>query len=133
MTNGDATDDSNEANTIDIKLSYTIFQSNTWSSTVSAKLGVKTSIEASIPLIAKGQIEISGEFCGSYTWGETKSISSVIETTYKVNVPTMTRVRVSLQATQGHCEVPYSYTQRGTLMNGDQVTNKLRCWNLCCR
>ena len=35
----------------------------------------------------------------------------------------MSRVRVSLLATKGHCDVPYSYTQRDTLMNGDQVTN----------
>ncbi|KAG6603269.1 hypothetical protein SDJN03_03878, partial [Cucurbita argyrosperma subsp. sororia] len=71
----------------------------------------------------EGKIEMSAEFSGEYTWGETKSNSSEIETVYTVTVPPMSRVRVSLLATKGHCDIPYSYTQRDTLMNGDQVTN----------
>ncbi|XP_023543607.1 natterin-1-like [Cucurbita pepo subsp. pepo] len=123
MANGDASNNSSKENTIDMKLRYEISESNTWSSTVSAKLGVQTTIQTGIPLIAEGKIEMSAEFSGEYTWGKTKSKSSEIETVYTVTVPPMSRVRVSLLATKGQCDVPYSYTQRDTLMNGDQVTN----------
>ena len=62
MANGDASNSSNKENTIDIKLHYTISENNTWSSTVSAKFGVKTTIQTGIPLIAEGKIEMSAEF-----------------------------------------------------------------------
>ncbi|KAG6603270.1 hypothetical protein SDJN03_03879, partial [Cucurbita argyrosperma subsp. sororia] len=123
MANGDASNNSNKENSIDMKLRYTISESNKWCSSVSAKVGVQTSIQTGIPLIAEGKIEMSAEFSGEYTWGETKSKSSEIETVYTVTVPPMSRVRVSLLATKGQCDVPYSYAQRDTLMNGDQVTN----------
>ncbi|KAI9112662.1 hypothetical protein K1719_016328 [Acacia pycnantha] len=48
--------------------------------------------------------------------------SDVLEPVYKVTVPPMTMVTVSLLTTRGSCDVPFSYTQRDTLTNGQQVT-----------
>lgn len=122
MATGAAINRTQEAHNAEVKLSYTETKSSTWNASVSLKLGVKTTLQTGIPFIAKGQIEISAEFSGAYQWGETKTTTTVVETVYKVTVPPMTVVTVSLLATTGSCDVPFSYTQRDTLTNGQQVT-----------
>ncbi|KAG6575365.1 hypothetical protein SDJN03_26004, partial [Cucurbita argyrosperma subsp. sororia] len=96
-----------------------------WNSSVSMKLGVKTTIQTGIPFIFEGKVEISAEFSGQYQWGETKTTSKAVETSYQVTVPPMTTVIVSLLATKGTSDVPYSYTQRDTLINGDTKTSQM--------
>ena len=122
MANGDATNNTQEPNTVDIKLSYTETKTSTWNASVSVKLGVKTTFQTGVPFIAKGQIEVSAEINSAYQWGETITSTSVVETVYKVTVPPMSRVKVSLLATRGSCDVPFSYTQQDTLTNGKQIT-----------
>ncbi|XP_022156054.1 uncharacterized protein LOC111023023 [Momordica charantia] len=121
MANGNAVNNTNEPNTITIRFSYTNRVTNTWSSTLSAKLGVKATFRAGIPVIAQGRVTISAEFSGEYTWGETRETTDEIETTHTVVVPPMTKMTVSLLATQGYCDVPFSYYQRDVLMNGETV------------
>ncbi|KAK4254442.1 hypothetical protein QN277_009826 [Acacia crassicarpa] len=122
MATGVAINRTQEANNAEVKLSYTETKSSTWNASLSLKLGVKTTFKTGIPFIAKGRIEVSAEFSGAYQWGETKTSSTVVETVYKVTVPAMTMVTVSLLATVGSCDVPFSYTQHDTLTNGQPVT-----------
>ncbi|KAK4275747.1 hypothetical protein QN277_018778 [Acacia crassicarpa] len=122
MATGVAINRTQEPNNAEVRLSYIETKSSTWNASVSLKLGVKTSFQTGIPFIAKGEIEISAEFTGEYQWGETTTTSTEVETVYKVTVPPMTMVTVSLLATTGLCDVPFSYTQRDTLTNGQQVT-----------
>jgi len=122
IANGEAVNMTQEPRTIDVKLPYTDTKTSTWNSSVSLKLGVKTTLQSGVPLIAEGKIEISGEFAGEYQWGETETSTNAVEAVYKVTVPPMTTVKVSLLATRGSCDVPFSYSQRDTLTNGEQVT-----------
>ncbi|KAG5547082.1 hypothetical protein RHGRI_012946 [Rhododendron griersonianum] len=115
------TNDTQESNTATLKFLRNETKSSTWTGTVSFKLGVKTEIQTGIPFIVEGKVEVSAEFTGSYQWGETVSTENQVETEYTFSVPPMSKVTVSLLATQGSCDVPYSYTQRDTLMNGEQV------------
>ncbi|RVW64277.1 hypothetical protein CK203_052261 [Vitis vinifera] len=78
-------------------------------------------MESGVPFIADGKLEISSEFSGTYEWGETESVTTAMETVYNVTVPAMTKVTVSMIATQGSCDVPFSYTQRDTLTDGKNV------------
>ncbi|KAI9114191.1 hypothetical protein K1719_014841 [Acacia pycnantha] len=110
-----------EDNIEEVELSYIETKISTWNANVSLKLGVKTNFQTGIPLIAKGKIEVSAEFSAAYQWGETETSSTEMKTVYKVTVPPMTMVTVSLLATTGLCDVPFSYTQRDTLTNGQQV------------
>ncbi|KAA8544866.1 hypothetical protein F0562_019739 [Nyssa sinensis] len=125
MANGTAINRSKEPSTVEVKLQYTQSRSKTWNTSVSLKLGIKTSIQTGVPLIAEGKIEIEGEFTGEYQWGQTDESSTGIETVYTVTVPPMTMVKVSLLATKGSCDVPFSYSQRDTLTNGDQITSTM--------
>ncbi|KAB2625473.1 hypothetical protein D8674_017133 [Pyrus ussuriensis x Pyrus communis] len=120
MATGEALNRTKEQNTVEMKLSYKNTRSSVWNTNVSLKLGIKTTFEAGVPLIGNGKIEESAEFGAVFQWGETETSGSVVETVYKVTVPPMTMVKVSLLATRGACDVPFSYTQRDTLTNGKQ-------------
>ncbi|XP_023520858.1 uncharacterized protein LOC111784384 [Cucurbita pepo subsp. pepo] len=119
MATETATNTTKESHTMNLKFTYTETKSSMWNSSVSIKLGVKTTVQTGIPFIVDGKVEISATFSGQYQWGETKTTSKVVETLYQVTVPSMTTVIVSLLATQGTSDVPYSYTQCDTLINGE--------------
>ncbi|PQQ00698.1 uncharacterized protein Pyn_40092 [Prunus yedoensis var. nudiflora] len=125
VATGDAVNQTQEQNTIDLNLSYKDTRSTTWNSSVSMNTGLKTNVETGVPLIEKGEIKISAEFGTQIQWGKTDTSESVAETVYKVAVPPMSVVKVSLMATRGSCDVPFSYTQRDTLTNGEQVTHTM--------
>ncbi|CAL1383679.1 unnamed protein product [Linum trigynum] len=67
----------------------------------------------------------SSTWSGGYTWGETNESSNTLETEYEVSVKPMSLTRISLLATRGSCDIPYSYTQRDTLTNGSQVAYRM--------
>ncbi|KAM7513911.1 hypothetical protein LguiA_003494 [Lonicera macranthoides] len=125
MATGDAINTTQVQNDVEVKLSYTERKNQTWNASVSLKLGIKTNVNAGIPLIAGGSIEISTEFTGQYQWGKTEESSTTVESTYKVPVPPMSKVRVSLLATKASCDVPFSYSQRDSLINGTHITHPM--------
>ncbi|KAK8571608.1 hypothetical protein V6N13_047274 [Hibiscus sabdariffa] len=114
-----------ESSTLDVKLSYTDTKSSTWKTTFSLKLGMKATMDFSLPLIFEGKIEVSGEVQSGVEWGETKTSTTVVEVVHKVVVPAMTKVTVNLVATKGTCDVPFTYIQRDTLYDGSIVTSEI--------
>ncbi|KAI8553382.1 hypothetical protein RHMOL_Rhmol05G0011400 [Rhododendron molle] len=125
MVTKTATNNTQVSNTTTLKLLRKETRSTTWNGSVSLKLGVKTNIQTGIPLIVEGKVELFTEFTANYQWGETMSTENQVETEYTIKVPPMSKVTVSLLATMGSCDVPFSYTQRDTLMNGKQVIYNL--------
>lgn len=109
--------------TRDIGFVLTETRESTWSSSVSLKVAIKSTLDSGIPLLVKGEIEISAEFKGGYSWGET--ITKTRETTmnYQVIVLPMSKVLVTAIQSQGVCDVPYSYKQKDVLLNGQEVTH----------
>ncbi|KAK8571612.1 hypothetical protein V6N13_047277 [Hibiscus sabdariffa] len=110
---------------LDVKLSYTDTKTSTWKTMFSLKLGMKATMDFSLPLIFEGKIEVSGEVQSGVEWGETKTSTTVVEVVHKVVVPAMTKVTVNLVATKGTCDVPFTYMQRDTLYNGSIVTSEI--------
>ncbi|XP_022145233.1 uncharacterized protein LOC111014736 [Momordica charantia] len=137
MATATATNKTQASNTVNLKLSYTDTKSSTWTSSISMKLGIATTIETGVPFIADGKIEVSAEFSGGYEWGKTKTSSKTLEIAYDVSVPPMTTIIVSLLATKGTCDIPYSYTQCDSLYDGrtitydmdDGVYHSVNCYN----
>ncbi|PQM36211.1 uncharacterized protein Pyn_00002 [Prunus yedoensis var. nudiflora] len=127
MAIGEAVNHAEESHAIEVKLSYTKTRSNSWNSSFSSmlKLGVKSSIDAGLPVIADGgKIEI--EFAGIVQRGRNESTvvtDSIKEAVCKVVVPAMTTVKVRLLATEAWCDVPFSYSQRDTLTTGQTITS----------
>ncbi|CAK9327298.1 unnamed protein product [Citrullus colocynthis] len=108
---------------IDVKLSYDNARVSSWSSTVSMKLDVETSIiKSSVPTIFEDKLAIGSEFLGEYEWGEAKNLTKKVDTVHRVLVQLLRKVRVNLVATQASYDVPFSYTQNDTLINGQNIT-----------
>ncbi|KAG5538538.1 hypothetical protein RHGRI_019201 [Rhododendron griersonianum] len=120
-----AENDKQVSDTKTLGFSHKDSRSSTWNGSVSLKLGVTTNIQTGIPFVAQGTVEVSTEFTGEYQWGETVTTEHEVRTEYTTTVPPMSKVTISLLATQGSCDVPFSYTQRDTLMNGNVVINNL--------
>ncbi|KAF5940583.1 hypothetical protein HYC85_021750 [Camellia sinensis] len=125
----DAINRTQEPKTVDVKLSYSESKTRAWNSSISLKLlGVKTTIQSTVPLIiVEGKIELSGEFSGDYQWGQTESLTTDKENLYKFSVPPMTMVRVNLIATKASCDIPFSYEQLDTttLTDRQQITETI--------
>jgi hypothetical protein len=95
-----------------------------WSSTVSMKLGVKTTLQCGIPFVSEGKIEIKAEFSGSYTWGKTEIEEHTEIHHDEVIVSPMKKVTIRAIGSNGVCNIPFSYTQRDVLINGNEVIQK---------
>ncbi|KAL0538182.1 hypothetical protein IC582_027185 [Cucumis melo] len=109
---------SDEVNHMDFNFSYEEEESQCWSSTVGMKLAYTMTIEAGIPLIMDTNIVMSGGISESYTWGQTNKKSTPKKTPYSLEVQPRTSVKVSAMLTKGYCDVPFSYTQRDILVDG---------------
>ncbi|XP_038882401.1 uncharacterized protein LOC120073669 [Benincasa hispida] len=121
MATGDATNGGTEPTSMEIDLNYKKEKTKSWNSSLTMSLGITTSVKAGVPGIGEAGIETTLSFSGTYEWGETLSTSEEVGTTYTVNVPAQTRMKVTLLATMGTCDVPFSYTQRDVLRSGEQV------------
>ncbi|KAF4361021.1 hypothetical protein F8388_016830 [Cannabis sativa] len=119
-------EDVEEHNEISLKFSYKKTTSSNFGSTHSLKLGGKATLKVDwIPFIVENGIEFTTDYTYEYQWGETTTSETLIEATYTAKVPKMKRVKVTLVATEGMCEVPFSYTRRDIHYNGDAVVHKL--------
>ncbi|KAK9913558.1 hypothetical protein M0R45_037371 [Rubus argutus] len=112
-------------NTVAIPLSYTQSQSSTWNFAQSTTEGISAGISIGIPEIGLGgEISVSRRTTQSYEWGSTITNENTIATTYTVLVAPGESVSVSLLATKGYCDVPFSYFQRDILYTGETVIYK---------
>ncbi|XP_038875129.1 uncharacterized protein LOC120067663 [Benincasa hispida] len=137
MATQKAINKSSQSETITLKFMCSETKSSTWVSSTTWKLAAQTALKAGLPFIADGKITISAEFSKTYNWGESYTSTKTLETTQVVTVPAMSMMEVSLLATQGYCDVPFSYIQRDVLSNGKQVShefddgeyNGINCYN----
>ncbi|KAE8723876.1 hypothetical protein F3Y22_tig00011718pilonHSYRG00208 [Hibiscus syriacus] len=115
----------NQAETLDVRLSYTDIKTSTWMWQASLKLGAKATMGFDLPLIFEGSIELSGEIQGGKEWGETTTTSTVVELVHQVKVPPMTKVTVDLVAKKGKCDVPFTFLQKDCLYNGNGLVHEV--------
>ncbi|KAI4970588.1 hypothetical protein ZWY2020_001502 [Hordeum vulgare] len=115
--------DTASSDTAQLKLERRDTERRTWVSSVTVNLGVTAKIHAGVPHItAGGNVEVKDEFSGSYSWGSSMEKQTTKDVAYQVTVPPKTRVTVTIVATRAFCDVPFSYKQRDTLFDGQQVT-----------
>ncbi|KAJ8421941.1 hypothetical protein Cgig2_025673 [Carnegiea gigantea] len=107
-----------------LKFSYTN-TTRTWSTNVSSKLGVKTTFKAGIPYLLGEKIMVSAGINAIFKRGKTTQVSEQVKHVHQVTVPPKTRVIDRLTAAQGGCDVPFLYTQRGTLSDGSVIIHNM--------
>ncbi|KAI3931462.1 hypothetical protein MKW92_027491, partial [Papaver armeniacum] len=118
VVNQEHTNNSKVGSTVELDINYTDSQTSTWNASVSFKVGVATTISAGVALVGEAKIQISAEFSSSFRWGNSIEKKTEVRSKHTVTVPPMSRVKVSLMATQGSCEIPFSYTQHDILTDG---------------
>nr|XP_043635966.1 uncharacterized protein LOC122607115 [Erigeron canadensis] len=108
-------------------LEFTTTDSRTtsWNNSVSVQLGVKVTFETTyVPFIAKSTVELSAEFGYTHEWGGEVTTQHERKSSYTVTVSPMKTVKVTMLATTGKCDVPFSYTQRDLLPSGEWVETR---------
>jgi hypothetical protein len=108
-----------------IAIEYDVTTETRWDSSVSLKLGVTTTIKAGVPLLTEASIEVSYEFSGSYSWGETKSEMKRYSSEEEVEVAAHTELTLRVVATEGTCDIPFTYTQEDILTTGETIVTNL--------
>ncbi|KAK8548273.1 hypothetical protein V6N13_054924 [Hibiscus sabdariffa] len=116
----------NQAETLDVKLSYTDTKTSCWKVNGSLKLGVKATMDFGLPKIFEGSIELSGEVQIGGEYGESTTTNTVVELVHQVKVPPMTRVTVDLVAKRGKCDVPFKFVQKDCLYNGNGLVYEVK-------
>ncbi|KAF7059223.1 hypothetical protein CFC21_066155 [Triticum aestivum] len=126
MAAASALNDAASGDTAQLRLECRDTEKRTWGSSVTVNLGVGAKIHAGVPRItAGGNVEVTDEFSGPYSWGSSMEKETTKDVAYQVTVPPKTRVTVSMVATRASCDVPFSYKQRDTLLDGHQVTHDM--------
>jgi hypothetical protein len=108
-----------------IAIGYDVTTETGWDSSVSLKLGVTTTMKAGVPLLTEASVEISYEFSGSYSWGETKSETKKYSSEEEVEVAAHTELTLRVVATEGTCDIPFTYTQEDILTTGETIVTNL--------
>ncbi|KAE8712344.1 hypothetical protein F3Y22_tig00110258pilonHSYRG00201 [Hibiscus syriacus] len=119
--------DPNSSTTEDLTLSYEDVKSNIWKTNLSLKLEAKGTFDiTSFPIIVDGgrvqslnQGQRGNELDGTMITTTRKKV------VHKVVVPPNTKVVLSLTTTKGKCDVPFTFTQRDTLINGNTYTTEV--------
>ncbi|KAI3888172.1 hypothetical protein MKX03_020570 [Papaver bracteatum] len=108
--------------TSELNLKTSISNTTTWSTSVKLTVGVKMTATFGVPDLMSGSLELSSELTTTRNWGETKTEVIEVGTVKTVTVPAMHGVKGTLMATRLSYDVPFSYTQRDTLLNGTTRT-----------
>ncbi|XP_039133301.1 natterin-3-like [Dioscorea cayenensis subsp. rotundata] len=122
-----AINNTQQTSNLDVKLSYTNTRTSNWKTMLYLKLGMKATMDFSIPLIFYGKIEIFGEVQSGVEWGEITTTTTVLKVVHKVVVAPMSKMTVSLIATNGKCDSPFTFMQKDTLYNGNIITTEVQC------
>ncbi|KAL6594381.1 hypothetical protein ACP70R_048574 [Stipagrostis hirtigluma subsp. patula] len=132
MSAAQAINRSSKENKAKLTLKYSSSKQATWESSVSAMAGVAVTMKVEVPEIVEVlgadigfEIQSHYEVSASYNWGETNLDTTEQSVEYEITVPPKTKVRLCLVATQGVCEIPFSYMQEDILTNGGKVTSRL--------
>ncbi|KAM1408174.1 hypothetical protein ACFX2I_008736 [Malus domestica] len=74
----------------------------------------ETTFETGVPFLLEGRVEVSVEGSYIYAWGDSITTEDNVNYQVPVEIPPKKKVKLSLQARQGTCDVPFSYIQIDT-------------------
>ncbi|XP_055961031.1 uncharacterized protein LOC130015272 [Mercurialis annua] len=115
---------SNEIATLEVSMSYIQQRMYTISAGTSSSSTSSGGVSMGIPSIVDAGIETTESTGSDYEWGTTVNSSTTLTRRVPVSVNPMTKMTLTLVATLGFCDVPFSYMQQDTLINGQLETIK---------
>ncbi|XP_050222640.1 uncharacterized protein LOC126672728 [Mercurialis annua] len=114
----------NEAATLEVSMSYIQQRIYTVSTGTTSSSSVSIAMSMSIPSILDTGIATTETTASDYEWGTTAESSNTLTRRVPVTVNPMTKMTLTLVATLGFCDVPFSYIQQDTLINGQLENTK---------
>ncbi|CAL4989311.1 unnamed protein product [Urochloa decumbens] len=127
MVTASAVNMTSEKNTIKSSLAITTRESSKWEATDTPKAGISVKLSAETKLNVLGfvdiktglEVQLGHEFARATNWGTSSETEKKQEVEYQVTVPANKKVTLTVIATQAKYDVPFSYTQKDTLPNGE--------------
>ncbi|XP_038991898.1 uncharacterized protein LOC120115201 [Hibiscus syriacus] len=117
----------NSSTPVELTLSYEDVKSNIWKTNLSLKLEAKGTFDVtSFPIIiVDGRVQSLNQEQRGNELDETMITTTIKKVVHKFDLPPNTKVVLSLTATKGKCDVPFTFTQRDTLINGNTYTTEV--------
>lgn len=95
------------AEPVSLTVSYTDTTSSSWTASTSLKLGTKTTVEAGVPSVVKGQVEVSAEVTTSLAWNHADTHSETKTVTLPVTVEPHKSVQAKCTWKTSNFDIPY--------------------------
>ncbi|XP_050233218.1 uncharacterized protein LOC126681706 [Mercurialis annua] len=107
-----------ETETLEVTMTYEDQRMHQFSKSASFTDNFTGSVSLGIPEIGEGGIEIKKTRDSEFQRGCSTARTTTLTQKVMVTVKPMTKMTVTLVGTLGFCDVPFSYTQRDTLVDG---------------
>lgn len=107
-----ATNRGDEEASMEVEVTYEEERSTSFNRSLSLTAGVTTSIEAGVPGILSGKVEVRYEISGTLEWGSTTTTKTSVTSKGIVRVPAKSMAVVHYTGVMASCDVPYSYVQQ---------------------
>lgn len=122
MTTVHAVNRGSVENTAKMSLKYSIAKQTTWDLSNAVTTGVSLTIKAGIPKInTEAELQVHKETTETRSWVESRTETEEQSIDYEIKTPPKTKVTLKLMASEGTCEVPFSYSQKDVLTDGTPV------------
>ena len=118
-------------------ISYRQTHSKSWKTITTLKIGAKTTLEAGVPFVAKGRVEISAELSQGFEWNKVDTTENAQTFELDVLVPPKSSVMAFMTWQESSIRIPFKVTGVGTFASGktaqisfDGVYDGIACWDL---
>jgi hypothetical protein len=108
-----------------VELNESVTEISGWSDTLGIKVGVSTTFQTGIPIIANGKITVSVEVSNSYTWNGSTSKTKAWKYSVPSKIPPKTEISCLFSVTVSTLSVPYTLKGTAILKSGAKVPIKV--------
>jgi len=106
--------------------SSSVSETSSWSDSLAVKVGVKTSFQCGVPLLADGKVEVSLEVTNTYTWSGSETRTKTWSFSTPVTILPGGEGVVLVAATISTMAVPYTLTGTLILSSGTRMPGQLK-------
>jgi hypothetical protein len=106
--------------------SQAVTETSGWSDSLGISVGVKTTFECGVPLVAEGKVEVSATASNTYTWNGSESRSKTWSWSTPVTVPPGGVSSVIVGAMMSTMAVPYTLSGTVVFTSGVQMPGHVK-------
>ncbi|XP_050231430.1 uncharacterized protein LOC126680353 [Mercurialis annua] len=103
-----------QTETLEVAMTYKEVRKHKWSTSTSSSFSFSTKVSMGVPEIFEAGVEMKETMESEYEWGSSVNATTSLAKKVPVSVKPMTKTTVTLIATLGFCDVPFSKTPSPT-------------------